>query len=116
MQRASAYLSGWRRGEILPLRWDAADRAAKEVRLFTSKSGRGRVLPLVGELEALLERRWKARQYVTPSGETALSPFVFHAAGQPLGDFRKSWARACREAGFRGSSFMTFGGRRSGTW
>jgi integrase len=55
------YLSGWRRGEIVPLRWDAVDRNAREVRLRTSKNGLGRVLPLEGELWTLMERRWAAR-------------------------------------------------------
>ena len=55
------YLSGWRRGEIVPLRWDAVDRTAREVRLRTSKNGLGRVLPLEGELWTIIERRWAAR-------------------------------------------------------
>jgi integrase len=50
------YLSGWRRGEIVPLRWDSVDRSAREVRLRTSKNGLGRVLPLEGELWTLIER------------------------------------------------------------
>ena len=40
-----AYLSGWRRGEIVTLRWDAVDRASHEVRLRTSKNGEGRSCP-----------------------------------------------------------------------
>lgn len=52
-----AYLTGWRKGEILPLRWDAVDRQAREVRLRTSKNGQGRVLPLDGELLDPIERR-----------------------------------------------------------
>lgn len=95
-----AYLSGWRKGEIVGLRWDQVDRAAREVRLWDSKSGKGRVLPYRGsaELTALLERRWGLRPYATPTGP-ALSALVFHEAGLLVGDFRKSWATACREAG-----------------
>jgi integrase len=101
-----AYLTGWRRGEIMPLRWDAVDRIAGQVRLRTSKNGRGRVLPLEGELRTLIDRRWSARQVTTPTGETALSPLVFHHRnGQPLGDFRKAWATACRKAGVPGKLF-----------
>jgi integrase len=52
-----AFLSGWRKGEIVALRWEAVDRQARAVRLGTSKNGRPRTLPLVGALADLIERR-----------------------------------------------------------
>jgi integrase len=94
-----AYLSAWRKREILPLRWDAVDRAAGEIRLKTSKNGRGRVIPLEGELRELIERRWLAREYTDKNEMTRISAYVFHRDGQPLGDFRKAWATACKNAG-----------------
>ncbi len=100
-----AYLSGWRRGEIVPLRWDAVDRAAKEVRLGTSKNGRPRSLPLEGALWELIERRWKAREYRSGQGVAAVSPLVFHQGGKPLRDFRKSWAKACTDSKVPGKLF-----------
>ena len=90
-----AYLSGWRKGEILPLTWENVDRAAGEVRIVTSKNGHGRMLPLTGALKELIERRWQAREYLTREKVTAISPHVFHEAGVPVGDFRKAWASAC---------------------
>ena len=95
-----AFLSGWRKGEILPLQWDAVDRAAREVWLWTSKNGRRRSLPLTGELWTLVERRWAAREYRALDGTTALSPFVFHREGESVVDFRKAWGSACIKAGF----------------
>jgi integrase len=100
-----AYLSGWRKGEILPLGWSAVNRQAREVRLATSKNGRPRVLPLVGSLWHLIEKRWGARSYLASSGAMELSPFVFHNSGMPLGEFRKSWAAACKAAGCPGRLF-----------
>lgn len=100
-----AYLSGWRKGEILPLRWDAVDRTAREIRLRTSKSGHGRVLPLDGELWELIECRFDAREYTTRDGVTHLSEFVFHSKGRPVADFRKSWAKACKKADVPGKLF-----------
>lgn len=100
-----AYLSGWRRGEILPLRWEAVDRAAREVRLRTSKNGHGRVLPLAGDLWALVERRWQARQYEMADGVIRVSDYVFHRLGVPVGEFRKSWATACMAANVPGRLF-----------
>ena len=99
------YASGWRRGEIVGLRWEQIDRCAREARLYTSKSGRGRVLPLEGQLWTLVERRWLARSYELQNGDTALSPLVFHRHGRPVGDFRKAWAAACAKANVPGRIF-----------
>jgi hypothetical protein len=54
------------------------------------KNGEGREVALEGDVKAVIDRRWKAREYQTPTGETALSTFVFHRAGKPIVDFRKS--------------------------
>lgn len=106
-----AYLSAWRRGEVVPLRWTEVDRKAREVRLGTSKSGDPRTLPLEGQLWDLIERRWQARHFRTPDGP-ALSPLVFHDGGRPVGDFRKAWRSACRDAGVPDLHFHDL--RRSG--
>jgi integrase len=101
------YHSGWRKGEVQRLTWPDVDRAAGRIvlRREHSKNGEPRVLPLVGELAALIERRWVAREHRTPDGTTALSPFVFHRDGRPVGDFRKAWATACTAAGVAGTLF-----------
>jgi integrase len=99
------YASGWRRGEIIGLRWEQIDRSAREARLYTSKTGRGRVLPLEGALWQIIERRSAERQFELPGGQTALSPFVFHRLGRPVGDFRKAWTAACAKANVPGRIF-----------
>jgi integrase len=95
-----AYLSGWRKGEIVSLTWEQVDRKGREVRLYDSKNGEPRTLPFeAGEpIEALIERRWQARQYETANG-TAISALVFHDRGRGLGDFRKAWQSACVKVG-----------------
>ena len=100
-----AYLSGWRRGEILGLRWDVVDRAGREIRLRTSKNGHGRVLPLEAALWDLIERRWAARHVIKPGGVSRLAEWVFHRAGHAVVDFKKPWAHACRQAGVPGKLF-----------
>jgi integrase len=107
-----AYLSAWRRGEVIPLKWAQVDRAAREVKLQTSKSGHPRTLPLEGELSDVVERRWQARSFRTPEGWLGSSPYVFHDGGTPIGDFRKAWAAACKAAGVPGRRFHDL--RRSG--
>ncbi len=94
-----AYLSGWRKGEILPMTWDAVDRSAREVRLATSKNGQGRVLGYDegSELEILIDRRWKAREFTTRDKQTGISEYVFHRQGAPIVDFKKVWAKACED-------------------
>jgi len=99
------YLSGWRRGEIVTLTWEAVDRMAREVRLQTSKNGQGRVLPLDGDLWDLIERRWGARTIQRKDGTTKLSEFVFHRSGEPVVDFRKPWKDACKKAKIPGRLF-----------
>ena len=88
------------------LGWPDVDRSAERIVLKRehSKNGEPRILPLLGELAALIERRWVAREYETAEGTSALSPFVFHRDGHPVRDFRKAWESA-RRPGFSGTLF-----------
>lgn len=89
------YMTGWREGEILGLRWEWIDRAAQEIRLPDSKNGEGRTLFLDEESWQLIERRWSAREYETPAGP-ALSAYVFHRKGRPISPSQllRAWRRA----------------------
>jgi integrase len=93
-----ARASTWRRDEVESLTWDQVDRRAREVRLHDSKNGRGRVLPLDDFLLALIEQMWARREFKIRGG-SALSAFVFHRKGRPVGDWRKRWRKACVEEG-----------------
>lgn len=55
-------------------------------------------MPIVGELIQLLERREKARTIKTDAGGEICS-LVFHRAGLPIQEFRKSRKTACKKAG-----------------
>lgn len=101
------YLCGWRKGEIQSLLWNDVDRDGKVIRLRPeeSKNGTGRVLALEGELWQLIERRWKAREYERPDNTFAFSLFVFHGNGERIGEFKKSWASACKAADVTGRLF-----------
>lgn len=94
-----AFRTGMRLGEITGLTWSCVDRGAREIRLATSKSGRGRVIPLEGEIHDLMERAWGNRRYERSDGREALSTVVFHRGdGEPVGNFRKSWIAAHESA------------------
>ena len=91
------YLTGWRKGEISSLRWEDVDGDVIRLRGVNAKNGEGRSVVLGGALAELIERRKAARQ-VERGNAVMLSTFIFHMDGEPVGDFRKSWAAACVKA------------------
>jgi integrase len=108
-----AYLTAWRRGELVSLRWSDVDRDGGVIRLRPehSKNGRGRTVAIEGDLCAIIERRRQARQVKDREGTVRVAEFVFHRAGHPVGDFRKAWAAACVAAGL----FQVVGVNADGT-
>ena len=101
-----AYWTGMRKGEIASLTWAAFDRETWTLRLHgkDSKSGMGRKLVLAGHLRVILERRVRARRLG--------SALIFHRAGEPVREFRKTWRSACRAAHVEGRTFHDL--RRTG--
>ena len=98
-----AYFTGWRRGEIVGLRWNQVDLAAKSVRIEgdSTKNKRARTVTLVGELLEAIQGQWEKRKVAAIPGQspTLLCPYVFHRDGKPLGDFRDGWEKASVTAG-----------------
>jgi integrase len=88
-----AYLTGWRRGEVLGLEWRDVDRAGAVIRLRPemSKTRDGRLLVLSAPLRDVIERRWRGRMLG--------GPLVFHRDGRSLDHFKDVWRRACKAAG-----------------
>jgi integrase len=90
------FFSAWRVGEVRTLQWRDYDRHDQAIRLRPehSKTRHARVLPVAGELAAVIERRLQARRLDCP--------YIFHRGGRPVGDFRKAWTKACQKAGVAG--------------
>lgn len=86
------YLSGWRVSEMRALEWRDVETAGRLVRLRpeVSKNKDGRLLPLRSDLLEIIER---ARE-----GRVPECPFVFHRKGKRIGDFKKAWGTARKEA------------------
>ena len=87
------FYTGMRPKETKSLTWAAFDKETWTLRLHAkdAKTGKGRVIVLAGPLRVIAERRLKARRLDCP--------LIFHEDGEALGEFRKRWKRACREAG-----------------
>ena len=95
-----AWLTGMRKGEIASLRWEDFDRDCIRLRAEDAKNGTARLIPLEGELVELAERRKTAKRFKI-DGVAMMSALIFHRAGKPICEFRKSWSTACRLAGVR---------------
>ncbi len=95
-------MTGWRKNAIATLEWSDVRDGNIYLRGVRSKNGKPYFVPIVGELVELIDRRKEERAIKTDSG-VLLSSLVFHREGQPVLEFRKSWASACRKAGCPGT-------------
>jgi integrase len=93
-----AYITSWRKSEVVGLRWNMVNLAGGTLTIPTSKNGEPRTIPLVGGLGEILQRREAAR-LVERNGQPVVSDFVFHKAGRCLGDFKRAWNTARGAAG-----------------
>jgi integrase len=84
-----AYVTGWRKEEILTLTWRQVDFNAGTVRLEpgTTKNRHGRTIFLTRELRALLEEQWR-RTTSLERQQTQIIPWVFHRNGKPIRSFK----------------------------
>ncbi len=90
-----AYYTGWRRGEILGLRWDMVN--GDTVTLPDSKNGRPRTLHLSGDVLEILRRREQVR-LVERGGNPIVVSHVFHRRGKRIRDFEDRWHAALTAA------------------
>lgn len=103
-----AFLTAWRKSEVLSLRWEQVDWDAGTVRLEagTTKNKLGREFPFraLPELEDLLHsQREHANGVSRKLGR--IVPYVFHRDGEPISNFRRQWQSATRASGHPGAWF-----------
>jgi len=93
-----AYKVGWRDTEISGLQWDQVDLNQGIVRLEVgeTKNDEGRTVYLDDELKEIFNQQWQNRKR---NGK--IIPYVFSnkEGTGPIIDFRKTWNKACRDAG-----------------
>jgi integrase len=95
------YHLGMRKEALKTLRRDQVDWPAKVIRVEQVRGGKkvGRVIPIYGDMIPWLEMQMP-RWPFTPKCR-----WVLHHNGARIGDFRKSWATACRAAKVPGLLF-----------
>lgn len=102
----AAYITGWRKSELVGLTWSQVDFAGGWLRLEpgTTKNREGRQFPLIAPLRCVLEAQ-RARTSALERKQHCIVPFVFHDAGRRILSFRKRWTSACKRAGVPGLLF-----------
>jgi integrase len=78
------FFSGWRVPEMRLIEWKHVDPSGKSLHLppNLSKNKHGRLLPLTGELAAIIQRARERRRLDRPQ--------IFHHNGRAIGDFKKA--------------------------
>lgn len=104
-----AYYCGWRKAELTSLTWGQIDMNAYVARLETTdtKSRKAREFHFAKSpaICALFQDQLKRKKDIERK-KSILIPYVFFRGdGRPVGDFRKSWGTACKEAKLTGRLF-----------
>jgi integrase len=100
-----AYLTGWRRSEVLGLEWRCVDATGVRLEPGTTKNGEGRLDPLPRPLGELLSMR-RARTSELERATSRVIPLVFSwEDGRPIRCFRSAWRTAVTRAGLPGRIF-----------
>lgn len=105
-----AKLTGWRKSELRSRQWRHVDFASGWLRLEPeeTKNRDGRMFPLIPELRAALEGQ-RGRVDAIQKATGRLIPWVFcRDDGAPVGDFKKAWTTAKKQAGVPGRLFHDF--------
>jgi integrase len=84
-------LSGCRKGEALNLKWDDVDLQNDVIAIKGTKTKYDRYIPISKPLKDLLGGIEKHQDCL----------YVFHRNGAKLGDFKRSFHTACKNAGFK---------------
>lgn len=106
---AFKFTYAWRREAVFSLSWEKLDLREGTVELDArySKNGEPTLVFLTAELLARFRAQWEATRALvrkripdaTPAQVREAVPWVFHRGGRRVGDFRKSWKKACAAIG-----------------
>lgn len=98
-----AYITGWRKEELLTRDWRHVDFDAGWLTLETSKNQEGRQFPLIPRLRAVLEKQEARRKRLEVKLGAIIQPVFFRSSGRYVGQRirnpNKAFARARVRAG-----------------
>ena len=109
-----AFVTGWRKGELLSRNWHHVDFDAGWIRLEPgeSKSGEGRQFPLTDRLVSVLTRHRGYKQELERKLGKIIRPLFFRYDGRFEGkrvrNFHKAWSKALEAAGHPERIFHDF--------
>ena len=86
------WCTGTRRGEIAALQWSYVQDDCIYVPAEITKTGKAHVIPLVGELAELIERR-KVARLIKRNGSVTFASHIFHRDGAPIIEFSQELAQ-----------------------
>ena len=93
-----AYITGWRKEELLTRDWRHVDFDAGWLTLETSKNGEGRQFPLIPRLRAILERQEARRKRLEVRLGAIIQPVFFRSRGRYVGQRIRNPNRAFAKA------------------
>ncbi len=103
-----AWFTGWRKGEVLGLRWAQVDWESGVIRLAAgstkNREARELVFEALPHLHELLKRQ-KACTREVEARQQRIVQHVFHRDGEQIRSLRTAWKRACEDAGQPGVWF-----------
>jgi len=94
----AALNTGMRRGEIFNLKWEQVNLEEMTITVQNTKSGKNRTIPINNRLHQILMEQKKLK------GQ-ASSVFPNPDTGRPFVDIKKSFKRACEDAGIKDLRF-----------
>ena len=101
----TAYITGWRKSELLSRGWRHVDFEAGWLRLDPgeTKNGEGRMFPLTDRLRSVLKAHATMRRVLEAEQSRIIPDLFFHYGGQYAGQrittFDKAWRKARDRAG-----------------
>jgi integrase len=102
----AAYITGWRKSELLTRDWRHVDFERGWLMLEDSKNGEGRQFPLTERLRAVLEHQRDRCRALEKRTGAIISPVFFRSSGQWEGQRirnpNKAWRKARKAAGVEG--------------